>query len=146
MREEELKREAQKRRTISEQSWAFLVDEGDVEIALERPFDEGMVEYTIDRFDKFRAAFPVARNRAKPEGRTKEVPIAASLRPEEADRAAAFEEYLSYAGEAAPRKREAGRAVSLARGSSHHVRPYRGDPSPSASAGVVRTEGPWRGQ
>jgi hypothetical protein len=43
MREEELKREAQKRRTISEQSWAFLVDEGDVEIALERPFDEGMV-------------------------------------------------------------------------------------------------------
>jgi hypothetical protein len=97
MTEEELKREAQKRRTISEQAWAFLVDEGDVEIALDRPFDEEMVQYIIDRFDKIRAAFPVARNRAKPEGRTKEVPIAASLRPEEAERAAAFEEYLAYA-------------------------------------------------
>jgi hypothetical protein len=97
MTEEELKREAKKLRTIPEQSWAFLVDEGDVEIALERPFDEEMVQYIIDRFDKIRAAFPVARNRAKPEGRTKEVPIAASLRPEEAERAAAFEEYLAYA-------------------------------------------------
>jgi len=97
MREEELKREAQKRRTIPEQSWAYLVDRGYVEEALERPFDEEMVEHIIKEFDALNAAFSVARNRAAPEGRTKEIPGTAPPRPEEAGRAAAFEEYLAYA-------------------------------------------------
>jgi hypothetical protein len=97
MREEELKREAQKRRTIPEQSWAYLVDRGYVEEALERPFDEDMVEHFIKEFDALNAAFSVARNRAAPEGRTKEIPGTAPPRPEEAGRAAAFEEYLAYA-------------------------------------------------
>src|SRR5215217_5837425 len=97
MTEEELKREARKRRIISEQQWAFLVNEGDVEIALERAFDEEMVQYIIDRFDKIRAAFSATRSLAKPEGRTKEVPATASLRLEESERHRAFEEYLAYA-------------------------------------------------
>ena len=55
-----------------------------------------MEEYIIKAYDELAAAFPVARNRAKPEGRTKTVPVTSSLRLEE-ERAAAFEEYLAYA-------------------------------------------------
>src|SRR5215203_1665007 len=97
MREEELKREAQKRRTIPEQSWAYLDDRGYVGEALERPFDEEKVEYLIKEFDSLADASPAARSRAKPEGRAKEIPVTVSLRPEEAERARAFEEYLDYA-------------------------------------------------
>ena len=97
MREEELYRRANERRTISEQSWAYLKAAQDVHDALEQPFDEEMVEYIIERFDHVRAGFAPARSHAKREGRTKEVPATASLRPEETERAAAFEEYLAYA-------------------------------------------------
>jgi hypothetical protein len=97
MTEKELKQEARKRRKIPEQTWAYLDDRGYVEEALEMSFDEEKVQYIIEEFDKLAAASPVARNHAKPQGRAKEVPVTASLRPEEAERAAAFEEYLSYA-------------------------------------------------
>ena len=85
------------RRTIPQQSWAYLDDEGYVTEALERPFDEEMVQYIIEMLDKLAAASLITRNRAKPEGRANKVPITVSMRPEEAERAAAFEEYLAYA-------------------------------------------------
>jgi hypothetical protein len=98
MREKELKLKVQERRAaLSDQSWAYLYDQGFVEDALTKSFDEEMVQYIIDRFDEIRAAFPQARSRARTEESAKEVPGTAPPRPEETERASAFEEYLAYA-------------------------------------------------
>ena len=95
MREEELYRRANERRKISEQSWVYLEDKGYVGEALEEPFDEEMVQYIIKEYDKLPRDLPATRSRAKPEGGTKEV-LSAAPSPEEAERATAFEEYLTY--------------------------------------------------
>jgi hypothetical protein len=51
MNEEGLKRRAEKRRPAITEAWAYLEKKGYVGEALEKPFDEDMVEYIIKEFD-----------------------------------------------------------------------------------------------
>jgi hypothetical protein len=96
VREEELKRRARKRRAIEEETWAYLKDRGYVAEALDRPFDEEMVDYIIKEFDALAAASPRVRNRTQAVDRSKSRDVVrVSLGELELQRKAALEEYLA---------------------------------------------------
>lgn len=94
MNEAELKQRARKRRIIPDQSWAYLRRLGFVGEALDRPFDEEMVRYIIEKYDEFAAASPGTGNRKQTVDQERTV-MPVSLSESELQRKAAFEEYVA---------------------------------------------------
>lgn len=94
MNETELKRRAEKRRKIPEEAWATLLEDGYVEAALERNFDEEAVDYILEKFDRYDAAFGRKVNRTQTADRERNA-VTVSLSESELERKAAFEEYAA---------------------------------------------------
>jgi hypothetical protein len=92
--EEQLRRRAGERRAILDRSWAYLRKLGFVEEALDRPFDEEMVRYIIEKYDEFAAASPGTGNRKQTVDQERNV-LPVSLSESELQRKAAFEEYVA---------------------------------------------------
>lgn len=96
MKEEELKRRTEKHRAIPERTWTYLRNMGFVDEALEKPFEEDMVDYIIKQFNALAAASPGYRSRGQIESRSeRRDTVRVSLGELELERKAALEEYLA---------------------------------------------------
>lgn len=101
MTEDELLRQARKKRTIPASSWAYLAELGFVEDALGRNFDDEAVAFIVEEFDKLAAASPGSSNSGgRPKGAAENKQLEMlhfepDLDEYEVERGKAYEEYLA---------------------------------------------------